>query len=165
MGRSWARWGRGRERRQESQRKEGRRRLGSTLVEALEASLEQPSPHSQYRWMQESFLVLSSAFTAWLWGFWRVPNYIQGEGTKSSYPNCTSQVRRAPDWSDWFPGSMSLTRCQLKGRQECGRESQSWEGMRLWFSTGTKMINFAKLSFIWTWSLWNAPHCNCYNFL
>ena len=50
MGRYWVRWGRDRERRQASQRKEERRRhQGSTLVEALEASLEQHSPHSQYR--------------------------------------------------------------------------------------------------------------------
>ena len=51
---------------------------------------------------------------------------------------------KSPRRRDWFPGSRSSTRCQLKGRRECGRESQKWEEMRSWFSTGTKTINFAK---------------------
>ena len=48
--RFWERWVRVKERtRQASPRMEERKRLGSTLVEALAASLEQHSPPNQYR--------------------------------------------------------------------------------------------------------------------
>ena len=144
--RFWERWVRVKQRtRQASPRTEERKRLGSTLVEALAASLEQHSPPNQYRCScsnPDNKLCFHS------------PTRGVSEDSKQQ-PGKGRQVLRSqlckPGEADkipkreMFPGSRSWTRCQLRGRRRCGLErSRNWGGTRSWFLIGMKTINFAK---------------------
>ena len=149
--RFWVMWGQGKERPRVSLRILLKRQAGSTLVEALETSLEQPFPRSRFRWLRKRQRKIFSMILV------RSLTLVVSAGSKQP-PEKECQVLPSqlckPGAATWFkkmfrrnplPGSRSSTQCQLKAPRECGPENLSWGETRSWFSIETKTIDLPNI--------------------